>query len=179
LENLYFNENIDDVNTCIKSLFNSNEAFIILEKIDDFKFTFYDGGDITNNWEKGRVFNKSGELKWKRIGKNIHVVYIGEDVPTQLKKAEDVQFHDGETKEETFILRGKLIKDEDRQYFNEDRSRKLFVEMSTPVLLEYPVNGKNDYAAIRTRNYLDLLGNIQFSRFISVNDLEVYSNESL
>jgi len=69
-----------------ESLKNSGKdsfKFAFLTNPYDAKIEFYRNVDQLEGWTKGRIFGSDAELRWRRVGNLLHVVFLtdGDEVP--------------------------------------------------------------------------------------------------
>ena len=46
------------------------------------RFETFKPGEMFNQWERGRIFNPDGELRWEKIDHRFWAVYVGSDQTT-------------------------------------------------------------------------------------------------
>lgn len=127
----------------VKKTFIANKAVAILERWSceenqpaDF-FGYLSGNVNVSEWDKGRVFDNTSEIRWEREGDTFHVVLIKDDsIPSEgWEDKEEIEF----VSERKVLLWGERITGKDQWY-----------EKQVPRILEYPVmgNGSRVYAVL-------------------------------
>lgn len=103
-----------------------------------------------NRYASGRMFDQSGELKWRREGATFRCVYIGCQATSMANSritSLDEGFH---TQETSMYLWGKKIAAHQLRHdmlFEEEET--VFVELQIPQYLQYPVEGVADDGRVK------------------------------
>lgn len=116
----------------------------------------------------GRIFHPNFELRWQHEQDGARVIYVGveRDVPflepiPALKLVRSKQ-------QQSYYLFGKRLGDR-AERIGAPAAEGDFAEARIPRLLCYPIRGKQPYAQLIVREYLDSeTGQIAFHRFVAV-----------
>lgn len=131
----------------------------------DFKFNDKLFGQTT----EGRIFSEEGEIKWRRLGEKLRVVYLGTGVPPQnlinytseldnLVKEEDLAH---------FILWG-------RRYVKDGFRTNEWIEHQVPHRFTYPFvknDSVNNRIGIRVENWVNNVKETKFSRYHNITEI--------
>jgi len=104
---------------------------MLLEKIDVIKFEKFKP-ETFEGWEKGIIFSKNKEFKWRKIDNSFYIVFSGEDIP---EPKDFNNFTNAEIEENDFpvILWGQ------RSEKMTDFPPNQYIELPIPIKLEYPI----------------------------------------
>ncbi|MCP4351107.1 MAG: hypothetical protein GY795_37050 [Desulfobacterales bacterium] len=115
--------------------------------------------------EQGRIFSPDGELKWRRTGTRMRVVYLGNK--TLPEKLEDCSSElDGLEREESDIILWGVRTDTENEW----------IEQQVPHRFSYHVSGKNisrGRIAIVVEKWTDLSGLPRFSRYHTLKEIQM------
>ncbi len=133
------------------------DTFMILEKLpvawlDDearqtgMRFEPFKPGEAFNQWERGRIFNHKGELRWEKIDGVYWVVYVGHDdleLPEGFSRDEELDL--SEPVSESYYLWGRRLPDRALEILDRRPTANLFAEFTGGgILAEYPVDEPED-----------------------------------
>lgn len=80
---------LTDLTPAIEAFPAEPDSLMILERLPltwldeearrtGMRFEPFRANEPFNRWERGRIFNETGELRWEKIGELYHTVYVGE-----------------------------------------------------------------------------------------------------
>lgn len=119
--------------------------------------------EFLSSTEQGRIFSPRGELKWRRMGKQIRVVYIGNWSPPEGLEDLSSELTHMTSHMTQLILWGK-------------RCETVWFEKGAPQAFIYPISepaGESGRIAVDIENWMDRAGAIRFSRYHSLKEIHV------
>lgn len=116
---------------------------------------------------EGRIFSAEGEMKWRRLGEKLRVVYLGTGVPPQ-NLIDYTPELDNLVKEEDlthFVLWG-------RRYVKDGTNE--WIEHQVPHRFTYPCvknDSGNNRICVRVENWVNNVKETKFSRYHSITEI--------
>ena len=130
-----------------------------------FKFQRFSlDGPFLDATDQGRIFSPDGELKWRRVGKHIRLVYLGNQMPPEGFTDHSKQLEPLKPAQHDLILWG--IRTD---------TRDQWIEQQVPHRFSYPVTGKKysrGRVALVIENWLDGSGFPVFSRYHHIKEIK-------
>ncbi|MCR4289371.1 MAG: CRISPR-associated protein Csx19 [Candidatus Scalindua sp.] len=128
------------------------------------KFTFDE--DLFNQTTEGRIFSEEGEIKWRKIGDTLRVVYLGVETPLSNLIEYTHELKCLEKEYDSFILWG-------QRYIKEGNLMNEWIEQQVPHRFVYPVvnnDARYDRLGIKIENWTDKekIKEIKFNRYHSI-----------
>lgn len=109
-----------------------------------------------NQWERGRIFNTDGELRWEKIGAEFHTVFVGDDgiaLPDGFRK--DPLLANAEQNTRQLYLWGKRLEAQALQAMGRQPTDIVFAEfVSGNIVTEYPAPDSQGRVQVRVIEYL-------------------------
>ena len=151
----------DKISSIIEGIGFTASDFMVLEKIDRIKFEKFKP-ETFEDWEKGIIFSKDKEFKWRRIEDKFYIVFSGEDIPLP-DGFKEPQGIDIKVENSPVILWGQ------RSDKMQDFPKNHYIELPIPKALEYPIES-NFRVKIRLRIQKSSKGEIIGYRFSGLNE---------
>jgi hypothetical protein len=156
---------VEDFITILKQFQFDQESLILAFSPAQFKFQRYSLDEsFMIASDQGRIFSPAGELKWRRPGKQIRMVYIGNQKPPE-------GFTDYSNQLESL----KVVKHELILWGIRTDTRDEWIEQQVPHRFSYPVTGK-EYSrgrvALVVESWLDNSGLPVFSRYHHIKEIK-------
>lgn len=121
--------------------------------------------------DQGRVFSPEGELKWRRLGELMRVVYLGNSTPPEGLIDHSTELKDLKPEPHEFILWGRRVDEQDE-----------WIEQQIPNRFNYPVatsNYENGRVSLVVENWIDEFGFNQFSRYCSIKEITEWGDKEV
>lgn len=134
--------------------FSPDKAYFNLFQFDETFFMKID---------QGRIFSPEGELKWRRLGDLMRVVYLGGVVLPFGLEDYSAEMEGLIPEQKEFILWGERTEKEDE-----------WIEQQVPHRFHYPVSGKNysrGRVALVMEFWMDSAGMAKFGRYHSLKEI--------
>jgi hypothetical protein len=156
---------LGDLNPIIQTLPQSQNSVMILERLpvawlDDtmlqqgLRFELLDLAEDFNGWERGRIFNDLGELRWEKDSNHFQVVYVGAEISFSGFNRDDI-LNSAQPKPQSYYLWGKRLEPEQLIDIGQPEDEELFIELIVPRLLRYPVTGTGKRVMLHTVEYFE------------------------
>lgn len=113
--------------------------------------------------EQGRIFSPEGELKWRRVGDRMRVVYLGKELAPEGLEDRSSELVDLEKHHSELILWGQR-----------SETKNEWIEQQVPNRFNYPISTaqhSRGRAAISIENWIDAFGFTKFSRYHSLKEI--------
>lgn len=126
----------------------------------EFKF---DNG-LFGQTTEGRIFSEEGEIKWRRLGEMLRVVYFGVGTPPQNLIDYTADLDELKESYTSFILWG-------RRYIKDGVLTNEWIEHQVPHRFTYPIvknDTKGNRVCVKVENWSNNVGEIKFSRYHSL-----------
>jgi hypothetical protein len=154
-----------DFLTTIKKFQFNEESLLLAFSPAQFKFQRYSLDEsFLAATDQGRIFSPAGELKWRRVGKHMRMVYLGNQMPPGVFTDYSVQLEPLKAVKHQLILWG--IRTD---------TRDEWIEQQVPHRFSYPVTGKQysrGRLALVVESWYDRGGIPVFSRYHHIKEIE-------
>lgn len=119
-----------------------------------------------NQWERGRIFDDTFELRWERSDGAFQTVYCGRgDVELSEFEPAAGELGGSRAEDHCYFLWGTRVQEQDLALIGEPPGSTVFVELQVPRLLHYPVDATAQRAMLCVREYRDPSGALIYYRW--------------
>lgn len=158
---------LQDLNPAIEALPHSQDSLMILERLpvtwldeatrqEGLRFDWLDLNENFNRWERGRIFNREGELRWEKAGADFQTVYVGaETALTGFKRDETLRLESARIEQRVYHLWGQRLTPAQLADIGQPPDEQLFIELIVPRLLRYPVAQPAERVKLQTVEYFE------------------------
>ena len=155
---------LEDLSPAIGAIPPAPDTLMLLERLPltwldqealatGLRFERFNPQEPFNRWERGRIFNEAGELRWEKIDHYFQTVYVGTDeieLPEPFSRDETLPL--GEPAIHCYYLWGKRLEAEALETMGRLPTAQVFAEFAAGgILAEYPVAEPGDRQAGRVR----------------------------
>ncbi len=114
-----------------------------------------------NQYERGRIFYKDGELRWEKIDQLFWTVFVGSDeitLPDIFTRDETLAL--AEPQSQTYYLWGKRLPNQALQILGHQKNEPVFAEFTVGGILtkypaDQPANEEQEHVALQVAQYID------------------------
>jgi hypothetical protein len=149
------------------TLLTPNSAYMYLERIpaewlDEEKrrhgicLEKFDPATPFNDWERGRIFCETFELRWEKQDGIFQVVYLGP--ATALPDfTQETGLDLSQSQTQSYYLWGNRVPDDKLAMIQEDKqpNNQIFIEFQVPRILRYPVSEQAKRVKLKVCEYID------------------------
>ncbi len=149
-----YSAKVDDIAGVIGDIdWPADKTLMILERLParwlseeeiktGLRFETFKPDEPFGQWERGRIFNPEGELRWEKVDHRFWAVYVGSDqttLPQAFKPDEAVQLD--EPKPRSYYLWGRRMNQAALDTLNRADNAPIFAEFTVGgILAEYPID---------------------------------------
>lgn len=140
------------------------------------RFEKFEAETPFNQYERGRIFHKAGELRWEKIEQQFWVVFVGSGaitLPNVFTRDETLELDEPEL--QIYYLWGKRLPGQALQILGRQENAPMFAEFTVGgILTEYPADRPADdnqeQVALQVAQYIDSeTKQLQYYRFQGVS----------
>jgi hypothetical protein len=145
------------------------------ERRNGLRLEKFDASIAFSEWERGRVFCDSFELRWEKLNDAFQVVYVG--VPIEIPgfaPADEMDLNATTRQMRSYILWGRRLPDDQLETVGRSKSAdsNVFIEPRVPRVLCYPVSDRSWQVKIKVCEYVDpISGEMLYYRFQGLEEV--------
>ena len=175
-------QSLSSVADIVAALPWANPAWMYLERVprsfldqaaidSALRLERFNHAETFDDWERGRVFDATQEIKWEQIGKNFHVVYCGAAPPSALTIA-PVAVSNTDNPNPRYFLWGQNVQTKDRAVLGIGQSDPAYIELRIPRVLRYPLPLSARRARVQVHEIFGTDGTLCYARWAGVSGEE-------
>jgi hypothetical protein len=124
----------------------------------------YNPGTPFNQWQRGRIFDATQELKWEWFAGKFHLVYCGPNPPDGLTERLTVTG----AQQRAYFTWGTRVPDDNRKALGIAQTESAYIELQIPRVLHYPVDPTSERVKIGILEWYAPDGRLLYSRWNAV-----------
>jgi len=175
-----------DPSIAIRALSWPDIAYMYLERIPErwlslpevangVRFEILDLQTPFQQWERGRLFCSSFELRWEKMDGQFQTVLVGEaPILVDFAPAIEPDLDAADQQVQEYLLWGRRVAESEVAILGAEHQSdsQVFLEMRVPRILYYPVSDNARQARLVVREYSDRsTGHLLYYRFTGVEEL--------
>lgn len=122
-------------------------------------------------WQVGRVFDRTRELRWQHMNGQFHVVWCGDHPPEGFT----LLAHGGvSVTDQPYYLWGRRVRPETASELGlrVEPGESIYMQLQIPRALHYPLPGNKEYAQFVVREFYAADGELAYARLCGLQEAE-------
>ena len=179
---------LDDPSSPVLALtWPSDTSYMYLERVPDvwlneterqngLRLEKLDLSTPFGEWERGRIFCDTFELRWEKLDGAFQTIYVGADVALPgFAPADELDLSATQPQTHSYLLWGKHLPDDQLHDIGESEqpNSQVFIELRVPRVLRYPVSDRSQRVEIKVCEYIDpTSGTVLYYRFQRLEEVQ-------